>query len=398
MKLTQQLRRKLSRVTSSGRYIPEIDGLRFLAIMPVLLFHVRNFLLVKSGSFYASGPETDPLARITSHGHYGVQLFFVISGFVLALPFAAQYLQGATPVKLKNYYLRRLTRLEPPYIACMLICFGLFIWIGKESARDLFSHLLAGLFYSHSIVYGQHNPLNLITWSLEVEIQFYLLMPLLAMLLKVKRKAVRRSLLVLLSMMLVVCQALYFPAEGRLAMSIFNYLQYFFIGFLLADIYLCDWMENPSRGLRWDLLALVGWPLLLVLMEWPNLTALALPFFIFWLFYAVFRGVYVRRILIHPLLTVIGGMCYTIYLIHFQVISLGGRLFSPLLISDRFFINYMIELPLYLFMILSASVIFFYFIEKPCMKKGWPRRLLSRLQGWAMSRPELEKSVLPTTE
>ena len=56
-------------------------------------------------------------------GFRGVELFFVISGFILGLPFAAHYLKGAAPVSLRKYYLRRLTRLEPPYIVALLVLF-----------------------------------------------------------------------------------------------------------------------------------------------------------------------------------------------------------------------------------------------------------------------------------
>jgi peptidoglycan/LPS O-acetylase OafA/YrhL len=107
VKISQKILHKLSRVTSTGKYIPEIDALRFLAIMPVVLLHARNFLIVKSGDSYSLPPENDWIAQLTAHGHYGVQLFFVISGFVLALPFAAHYLQAAPAVKLKHYYLLR---------------------------------------------------------------------------------------------------------------------------------------------------------------------------------------------------------------------------------------------------------------------------------------------------
>jgi peptidoglycan/LPS O-acetylase OafA/YrhL len=394
----QKLLHKLSRVTSSGRYIPEIDGLRFLAIMPVVLFHVRNSLLVKSGSSYALPPETDWLARLTVHGHYGVQLFFVISGFVLALPFASHLLQAAPAVKLRSYYFRRLTRLEPPYVICLLICFGLFVLLGKGSPQNLFPHLAAGLFYSHSLVYGTNNILNLVTWSLEIEIQFYLLVPVLAMLFIIRGKALRRGVLIFTCLVLVISQSLFFPAEGRLSLSILNFLQYFLIGFLLADVYLCDWNETPRHQLRWDIVSLIGWPLLILLFEWPRVTSLLMPFMLFWLYYSIFRSVYVRRLLTRPLLTVIGGMCYTIYLIHFQLISFVGRLFSPLKISDHFFVNFLLELPIFLLILALASVAFFACVERPCMRKDWPIRLRLKLQSLVMPQTKLEKPVTPSIE
>jgi peptidoglycan/LPS O-acetylase OafA/YrhL len=107
----------LSRETSSGRFIPEMDGLRFVAIGMVILFHLNGYLAAKA-TFpqYSLMAQSDWLARIALVGFRGVELFFVISGFILGLPFAAHHIEGAPPVNLRKYYLRRLTRLEPPYI------------------------------------------------------------------------------------------------------------------------------------------------------------------------------------------------------------------------------------------------------------------------------------------
>src|SRR5215510_2337941 len=84
----------LRRVTSSGRFILEIDGLRFVAILSVYLYRLNGYLLEKSASV-ASGLMTTRVVTLLSHGNNGVQLFFVISRFILGLPFAAHFLRGA---------------------------------------------------------------------------------------------------------------------------------------------------------------------------------------------------------------------------------------------------------------------------------------------------------------
>src|SRR5918997_508905 len=116
MSFADRLHARLRRVTASNRFIAEVDGLRFLAIAPVVVFHVRNYLTVHPVAQYAPPVEADWAARLALHGHYGVQLFFIISGFVLALPFARAHAGKQPRVKLKEYFLRRLTRLEPPYV------------------------------------------------------------------------------------------------------------------------------------------------------------------------------------------------------------------------------------------------------------------------------------------
>jgi peptidoglycan/LPS O-acetylase OafA/YrhL len=121
---------QISRETSSGRFIPEMDGLRFAAIGMVILFHLNGYLNAKSPFYSAAAPNSDWLAQAAMVGFRGVELFFVISGFILGLPFAAHYLKGTAPVSLRKYYLRRLTRLEPPYIVALLLLFILAAGIG----------------------------------------------------------------------------------------------------------------------------------------------------------------------------------------------------------------------------------------------------------------------------
>jgi peptidoglycan/LPS O-acetylase OafA/YrhL len=371
---------KLRRVTSSGQYIAEIDGLRFLAIAPVVLIHLRNYMLVKSSGLYSSAPEANWLARLTAHGHYGVELFFVISGFVLALPFASHYLRGKKAVRLRDYFLRRLTRLEPPYIVCMLLCFGLFLLLGKGTSAELSGHAIAGVFYVHSLVFGDLNPLNLVTWSLEVEIQFYLLVPILARLFGIRGKVLRRLTLAMLILVLILAQS-FVPAEAlRFKLSIANYLQYFLAGFLLADIYVADWDAAPTHHWKWDLLSIIGWPALFLIFEHANLTHYLLPVALLALFYSAFRGVYFRRLLTLPLITIVGGMCYTIYLIHIQVLSLAGKYRAPIMISDNFSVNFVPELLLFLPVLAVFTVIYFSLIERPCMQKDWLKRAAARLR------------------
>src|ERR1700690_3142069 len=100
-RLIYWLKSKASRTTTSGQFIPEIDGLRFIAIFSVILFHLSGYVTVKTGRT----EEHDLLADLFSHGNFGVKLFFVISGFVIALPFAKGHLSNDKLPSLKQYFL-----------------------------------------------------------------------------------------------------------------------------------------------------------------------------------------------------------------------------------------------------------------------------------------------------
>lgn len=115
-----------SRITSGPTFIPQIDGLRFIAIMAVVAYHVRQIC-----SYYLPASPTrttvqgDPVNDIFSVGNYGVALFFCLSGFILSLPFARQYLGSGKEIHLREYYIRRVTRIEPPYIIHLILLFVL---------------------------------------------------------------------------------------------------------------------------------------------------------------------------------------------------------------------------------------------------------------------------------
>ena len=232
---------RLARETSSGRFIPQMDGLRFVAIGMVILFHLSGYLLAKSALHHSGSlPQSDWLAQIALVGFRGVELFFVISGFILALPFAAHHLKNAPPVSLRKYYLRRLTRLEPPYVVTVLVLFFLAVWIQGQTAANLYPHLAASIFYLHNLIYGSPSRVIGVAWSLEIEVQFYVLVPLLTLLFAIRRRWVRRLSVVTLILGLLSMQSLLLPQSGRVSLSILAYLQFFMIGFLLADIFLAD--------------------------------------------------------------------------------------------------------------------------------------------------------------
>ena len=161
----------LRRITSGGNYIPEIDGLRFIAIASVVIYHtyVQTDVRVVLGG----------MPFWVEHLRRGVELFFIISGFILGLPFAKQYLAGGKQVRLGAYFLRRLTRLEPPYILILCIRAAAML-LATHALSYIAAHLLANILYVHSLWYGYASVIHLVTWSLEIEVQFYCLAPLLA--------------------------------------------------------------------------------------------------------------------------------------------------------------------------------------------------------------------------
>ncbi|MGH7410294.1 MAG: acyltransferase family protein, partial [Candidatus Methylomirabilis sp.] len=325
-------------------------------------------------------PEHPWQSHIARHGHYGVQLFFVISGFILALPFASYHLKGAAPVNLKRYYLRRVTRLEPPYVLTMVGFFCLLVWFHGQSAANLSFHLAYSLLYLHGPALGSQSIVNPIAWSLEIEVQFYLLVPFLTQLFAIRGTVLRRSVIAGLGLLFMACQLWFSPDRGPFSFTIASHLQYFLVGFLLADVYLTEWDEAPSHERKWDYVSLIGWPLLLVVCESPGLTQLLLPAMLFVLYAAAFRSAWVSCVLTSPWVTTVGGMCYTIYLLHYQLLSLIGRRTKALVFFDSFSLNLLVQFLIVGPLVLVLSVAFFALIERPCMRSDWPIRIWQKVK------------------
>lgn len=359
--------RRLSRVTSSSRYMAEIDALRFIAIGSVFLFHVNG--MVQYGGTRADGW----VARVLAQGHYGVQLFFVISGFVLGLPFALQYLNQGRAVDLGKYFRRRLTRLEPPFLVNIGLCMLAIMLLSRHSVS--WAHLLATALYAHTLVYHTQSPINTVTWSLEVEVQFYMLAPVLARVFAIRARVVRRAVMAGVAIAAVLAQHACLTPDSFLRATLLGSIQYFVLGFLIVDWYLLDWPERPARR-SWDAVSLLGWPLLLLVLIDDRLAWLVFPWAICLLCVAFFRGVLLRRFLTARLVTCLGGMCYTIYLVHFKIVWwLGPWLQHRLLASASYGWCLLGQCLLTGVAVLACSVLFFLLIEKPCMYPDWPERL-----------------------
>src|SRR4051812_47557294 len=115
---------KFRRITTNQLYLREIDGMRFLSLMLVTLFHIRGYFLEKTHLKFTDNPaDYYWFNKFFVNADRSVPLFFAISGFILCMPFAHHYINGGKKIHLKQYYIRRVTRLEPPYFIVMICIF-----------------------------------------------------------------------------------------------------------------------------------------------------------------------------------------------------------------------------------------------------------------------------------
>lgn len=364
------LLRHFSRRTSSGAFIPIIDGLRFVAIALVVLTHVAVF------TAFDRGATSSHLFHVLDQGTFGVNIFFVISGFILALPFAAYRLGDAKALSLRRYYLRRLTRLEPPYIVALLLLAAMLVTFDHHSPSQLLPHLAAGLGYAHSAIYGAYNPINRVTWTLEIEIQFYVIVPVLTLVFLVRHTVWRRALLVALAAgSIALYRYALYGISPRFGLTVLAFLAYFLAGFLLADIYLVRWRGMPAAARRWDLVWIVGAPLLLWDLDRGMMSGWLAPTMTFVLVLAAFNGTLARRVLTNPLIFTIGGMCYSIYLLHFTVMERVYPYSRHISLGTSLAANWLVQVVLLTPFVLVVCAAYFALVERPCMSPTWPTDL-----------------------
>jgi peptidoglycan/LPS O-acetylase OafA/YrhL len=364
----------LRRITSDGSWIPEIDGLRFVAISSVVLYHIYAQLLMKSGHPVVVQSRYALLGTAVGNGDRGVRLFFVISGFILGLGFARQHLHLGKRVSLRKYFLRRVTRLEPPYILNLVFCALVAFFYYHQSAGYMVPHLLGSVFYLHNLAYRTPSAINGVTWSLEVEIQFYILAPLIALLFRISNVWARRfTFLGLIA--IIGCMQILLRANATVAaLSIIYYLQYFLAGMLLTDLYLTV-RPHIRTHWAWDILSLCGWPVVFLVPRDILWFHAILPFLIVLLYIAAFQGVLFRKFFSNLWIATIGGMCYSIYLWHFFTIGVFFKLTRHLIVFHDFFLNFSLQVLALGIPIAVVSLLAFVMVERPCMDPAWPRKL-----------------------
>jgi len=169
-----------------------IDGIRAIAVLWVIIFHswlfqYNDFIEVSDSIF------DNPFLIWISKGDLGVDLFFVISGFLIGTILFKEF-KKTNSLNFKNFYTRRILRLMPVYVFAMIM--GIYFLEG-DTWKSAWSNLL----YINNYVRGSYMGW---TWSLAIEEQFYIVIPfLIAFVLPIfKNKAVPFTILAALTVFL----------------------------------------------------------------------------------------------------------------------------------------------------------------------------------------------------
>lgn len=348
-------------MSTATAYRPEIDGLRAVAVLSVVLYH---FGMPGLGG-----------------GFVGVDVFFVISGFLIGGILWNDLCETGRP-RLARFYLRRIRRLAPAFfaMAAATLIIGWLILLPFEF-REFGKSLVSATVYLSNIHFyrqagyfdgaSEEKPL-LHTWSLAVEEQFYIVLPILLMLLAHWRRSLPLILTALAALSFAACLWLT-PRSSTAAFYLFPFRAWE----LLAGVLLA--IAGQQRGWRYAVHPVLSWTgLALVLASVGLIGAEGFPG---WQAVAPVLGTVlilangrdanvINTVLAHPVPVFIGLISYSLYLWHWPVFVLswywrGGYSGAP-------------EAAGWLVLAIVAAVLSWRFVERPVRHmRGGSRALLS---------------------
>jgi peptidoglycan/LPS O-acetylase OafA/YrhL len=225
-------------VRKSTGYLPELESLRGIACTLVALYHLDAYVCDTEGK---AGLIASPLSAFILAGHAGVNMFFVLSAFLLSIPFLNEA-AGGKRVPRRSYYARRALRILPLYYVAVI---GGTI-LSAESPGDLLvgvPHLFflnaTTAFYTSGLM-----PYRGVWWTLGTEMQFYVLLPLLPMFLHTRRGrwlgagVLTGYALAYLGYLYGFIRMKTILGEILLGLSLFGHAPLFLIGIAAAWVYL----------------------------------------------------------------------------------------------------------------------------------------------------------------
>jgi peptidoglycan/LPS O-acetylase OafA/YrhL len=382
--------------------IVAIEGLRAVAVLWVILFH---YLLVRDPA--ARDPWNawiggiDALRHVIGSGYLGVDLFFLITGFLLVLPWFRHAREGTPPPSVSAFYVRRIRRIVPAYYVQLALLFlllapayyGFAEW--RYDTRFVAVNLLAHLSFLHySTPYTAASlSVNGPLWSLAVEAQYYLVLPFLALLFVRARITTALALIAIAAAWRFLASAdmaWLVDAEMRigprwsvteegvrnlLATQLPGYFAHFAVGVLAGHFWLVSQGKPVSRHASWAWLASAAAAFVFVCEVQAESRGATQVFA--WLASAAALGLAVLGLVMSPLasgtvllgnpvLQFVGRVSYSAYLYHYPLLLLWNK-YGPAV--------GWLTLALYLALLLAVAWLSYRFVERPFMTaRGAPGR------------------------
>lgn len=326
-----------------NEHIKSLDLLRGFAALGVVLYHYSGLLL----------PTLNPnyFTEVLSYGEYGVQVFFVISGFII--PFS-MYKANYSIHKFGTNLLRRYIRLAPPAYVAMLFSIGIYfsaiiflnrpingiVWPGTS-----FTAIVSNLTFTAPLFKSSwYNP---VFWTLAIEFQFYVLIGLLIPLLNYKKPIL--FLLISISLLLIGNNR---PEYLDWFGWFFGHFSFFFLGILL-------FLAKEKIVKNWHFIVLSS--ITIIICYFQNST----PKFLFGM--SAFLFILSNVDLSFKPTTFLGNISYSLYITHWPFGILIESIIKRIFPIHEYPIGKLIMLLFYTLLSIVFAHFFNQFIEKKCL-------------------------------
>ena len=349
---------------SSIKYRPEIDGLRAIAVISVIIYHLNENWL--------------------SGGFLGVDIFFVISGFLITGIIITEIQQNS--FSLKQFYTRRIKRIYPAFITVMalvsFIASAIFIYNDFNKLRKtielaiaFLSNFYLGLTQGYFDLSANENPV-LHIWSLAVEEQYYLIFPLILILAYKKFREIKVLFIITLILFFILLATSFVSAnfyKEVLHQPNIYYLSNLrfpelLVGSLLAIYHNLSNKVQLSKQVN-NILAILSTLLLfscLFLMNnniayIPGITLILPCIFTALIIHTTSQNNIVKLCLSNKAIVFIGKISYSLYLYHWIFIAFAYYITGEKQINNQ-------SIAIVIVLTIIFSVLSYYLIEQPIRK------------------------------
>jgi len=257
------------------RHLDILDGLRGIAIALVIWFHL----------WQVSWLDPGPLIFIPIAGFLGVELFFFLSAFCLSYPYVRAYFEGTAPPGLRHFAYRRFIKIFPSYaisIAAVIAIAALpgakdswganIQWTTPQAAAfDLASHLT----FVHTLFGDTYSSINGVLWTLGIEVQYYVIFPILIFLLLRAPLSVAGVMTALaIAYRIRIGRCCVMPVFDHNLQQLLGFFDFFAAGMLCAFGYVWLRKTHPRvANLRWPWLVVALAGIVWITLLFMNLTA-----------------------------------------------------------------------------------------------------------------------------
>lgn len=355
------------------QYRSEIDGLRALAVLPVILFHAGYELF--------------------SGGFVGVDVFFVISGYLITTIILSEL--ASDKFSIVNFYERRARRILPALFVVIAACIPFaWVWLDPFALKEFFQSMLATSVFSSNIYFylktgyfdvsAELKPL-LHTWSLAVEEQYYVLIPLLMIgLWKVNKKLIGAAFILILLLSLAAAE--YFVRiDGSFNFYLLPTRAWeLMLGSLVAVFAHRIPLQSDSK--RMVFLSSFGLGLILYAVfafdettPFPSLYTLIPTLGVVFILCSSSKTNIVNRLLSHKILVSIGLVSYSAYLWHQPILAFYRTITFN---EPTWWVGVLVTLST-----LALASLTYHFVEQPFRNKNsavWTKRNIFLFSGFGI--------------